>query len=142
MLDKAIDLKSKVNNLIQSCSEVSHYLTSKIEEIQKISEYGQSVSETSEKMRKEKESIEKSLQSLKSDYVKEGERLEELKKSAVEFVEKIKSEANRDRSEANEILVLIKQKERELERKIENFNIEKESFDSKSSKILDIIGTR
>src|SRR3990167_9065629 len=80
-MEKALDLKSKVMVLLKACSEVSNYLSVKIDDIQKDSSRLSEIADAVSKAAKEKEGIEKALVAIKRDYENEKKSLEEFKNS-------------------------------------------------------------
>lgn len=139
-LNQAMDLKAKVRNLIQECSEVMNYLTVKENEINQHSSELSELSSTILKAKEEKDSITKALKGVRHEYENTKKSLEELKSSYTKEVESIRKDADRDRDEAAGMLSVAKQVEAELNRKIAEVQDKRKEIEAQQERILAALG--
>src|SRR3990172_2252992 len=137
-LEKALDLKSKVMVLLKACSEVSNYLSVKIDDIQKDSSRLSEIADAVSKAAKEKEGIEKALVAIKRDYENEKKSLEEFKNSKTKEIAGLYDLAAKDRDEAKVALTFAKANESEANKKFEEADKLKRALDEKLAAIASI----
>ncbi len=140
VMEKAIDLKGKVRILLSACSEVSDYLSGKMDDIDEISSRSSSISESILNLTKEKEAKVKALQQLKAEYETVQRDMEELKSKTKAAIEQQRSEANRFLEDVKAALANAQAKDAEAGLKLERADKLKIELEEKLSAIRRIGG--
>lgn len=139
-MERSLDLKGMVDNLLKAASEVSHKLSGKISDIQLIEGHSSELSDVIESRNKEKEALDRVLRALRSDLENAKRDLSETESASRALKLKMVDEAKQSTEEISVMLESAKKKEIESALKLEKADALKRELEEKLNAISKIGG--
>ena len=140
MMAQMRDLKGKISELIKATSEVSNYLTIKMQDVSTLSDAISEIGTATEKMKSEHTQFQTLRDAAKRQYDQERIDFESWKKSENEKIAELKRQAENDKVDAGSILQDAKKKLSAFESEKDAFDVKRRELEAKHAKISELVG--